>query len=55
MSKAIRRCSVLRDGLGMTGTKFGCGKALCGACAVHLDGVAIPSCVTPVGSPTMWR
>jgi isoquinoline 1-oxidoreductase alpha subunit len=41
---------VLRDVLGMTGTKFGCGKALCGACTVHLDGVATRSCVTPVGS-----
>ena len=37
---------VLRDTLGMTGTKFGCGKALCGACTVHLDGEAIRSCVT---------
>jgi isoquinoline 1-oxidoreductase alpha subunit len=41
---------VLRDVLGMTGTKFGCGKALCGACTVHVDGVAIRSCVTPVSS-----
>jgi isoquinoline 1-oxidoreductase alpha subunit len=41
---------VLRDVLGMTGTKFGCGKALCGSCTVHLDGVATRSCVTPVGS-----
>jgi isoquinoline 1-oxidoreductase subunit alpha len=39
---------VLRDVLGMTGTKFGCGMALCGACTVHLDGVAIRSCITPV-------
>src|SRR3546814_117532 len=39
---------VLRDVLGMTGTKFGCGMALCGACTVHLDGAAIRSCVTPV-------
>ena len=39
---------VLRDVLGMTGTKFGCGKALCGACTVHIDGVATRSCVTPV-------
>jgi isoquinoline 1-oxidoreductase subunit alpha len=38
----------LRDALGMTGTKFGCGMALCGACTVHLDGAAIRSCVTPV-------
>ena len=39
---------VLRDVLGMTGTKFGCGTALCGACTVQLDGQAIRSCVTPV-------
>src|SRR5512145_1683292 len=39
---------VLRDVLGMTGTKFGCGIALCGACTVHIDGVATRSCVTPV-------
>src|SRR5579883_867455 len=41
---------VLRDVLGMTGTKFGCGMALCGACTVHLDGNPIRSCITPVGS-----
>ena len=41
---------VLRDVLGMTGTKFGCGMALCGACTVHVDGVAIRSCITPVES-----
>jgi len=41
---------VLRDVLGMTGTKFGCGAALCGACTVHMDGTPIRSCVTPVGS-----
>jgi isoquinoline 1-oxidoreductase alpha subunit len=41
---------VLRDVLGMTGTKFGCGMALCGACTVHLDGVAIRSCITPIES-----
>ena len=41
---------VLRDTLNMTGTKFGCGMALCGACTVHLDGVAIRSCVTPIDS-----
>jgi isoquinoline 1-oxidoreductase alpha subunit len=40
----------LRDVLGMTGTKFGCGAALCGACTVHVDGVATRSCVTPVDS-----
>lgn len=38
----------LRDTLGYTGTKFGCGMALCGACTVHLDGTAVRSCVTPV-------
>lgn len=38
----------LRDVLGMTGTKFGCGKALCGACTVMLDGTPIRSCVTPI-------
>src|SRR5205807_4188568 len=41
---------VLRDVLGMTGTKFGCGMALCGACTVQLDGQAIRSCVTPVSA-----
>ncbi len=41
---------VIRDVLGMTGTKFGCGQALCGACTVHVDGVATRSCVTPVDS-----
>ena len=41
---------VLRDVLGMTGTKFGCGLALCGACTVHLNGVATRSCVTTVDS-----
>ena len=41
---------VLRDHLHMTGTKFGCGAALCGACTVHLNGQAIRSCVTPVAS-----
>jgi isoquinoline 1-oxidoreductase alpha subunit len=40
----------LRDQLGMTGTKFGCGMALCGACTVHLDGEAIRSCVTPIAA-----
>jgi isoquinoline 1-oxidoreductase alpha subunit len=39
---------VLRDSLHMTGTKFGCGIAQCGACTVHLDGQAVRSCVTPV-------
>src|ERR1700752_4052079 len=41
---------VLRDTLSLTGTKFGCGKGLCGACTVHLDGEAVRSCQTPVGS-----
>lgn len=41
---------VLRDVLGMTGTKFGCGMALCGACTAQLDGQAIRSCVTPVSA-----
>ena len=41
---------VLRDVLGMTGTKFGCGRALCGACTVHVDGVATRSCVAPIAS-----
>jgi len=43
---------VLRDVLGLTGTKFGCGMALCGACTVHLDGRPIRSCVTPVSAVT---
>jgi isoquinoline 1-oxidoreductase alpha subunit len=41
---------VIRDVLGMTGTKFGCGVALCGACTVHIDGTATRSCITPVDS-----
>jgi isoquinoline 1-oxidoreductase alpha subunit len=41
---------VLRDYLDMTGTKFGCGIALCGACTVHLDGQPVRSCVTPVSA-----
>src|SRR6201987_4914679 len=41
---------VLRDVLGMTGTKFGCGRALCGACTVHLNGAPTRSCVTPIQS-----
>ena len=43
---------VLRDHLGMTGTKFGCGMALCGACTVHVDGQAVRSCVLTVSSVT---
>ncbi|GAC1477874.1 MAG: (2Fe-2S)-binding protein [Gemmatimonadaceae bacterium] len=46
---------VLRDVLGMTGTKFGCGMAQCGACTVHLDGNAIRSCVTPVAAAAGHR
>ncbi len=41
---------VLRDTLGMTGTKFGCGMALCGACTVHINGSATRSCITPISS-----
>ena len=41
---------VLRDILGMTGTKFGCGVALCGACTVHVDGKAVRSCLLPVSA-----
>ena len=41
---------VLRDELGLTGTKFGCGVAACGACTVHVDGQAIRSCITPVSA-----
>jgi isoquinoline 1-oxidoreductase subunit alpha len=41
---------VLRDVVGLTGTKFGCGIAQCGACTVHLDGQAIRSCVTPISA-----
>ena len=40
----------LRDHLGMTGTKFGCGAALCGACTVHLDGAPIRACITPISA-----
>jgi isoquinoline 1-oxidoreductase alpha subunit len=41
---------VLRDELGITGPKFGCGMAQCGACTVHVDGTAVRACVTPVGT-----
>jgi len=41
---------VLREQLDLTGTKFGCGIAQCGACTVHIDGQAIRSCVTPIAS-----
>jgi isoquinoline 1-oxidoreductase subunit alpha len=50
VSAAMPLLWVLRDTLGMTGTKFGCGMALCGACTVHLNGQAIRSCITPVSS-----
>jgi isoquinoline 1-oxidoreductase alpha subunit len=45
----------LRDTLGMTGTKFGCGAALCGACTVHLNGAAIRSCITPISAAAGQR
>jgi isoquinoline 1-oxidoreductase alpha subunit len=41
---------VLRDVLGMTGTKFGCGMALCGACTIHVDGKPVRSCITPISA-----
>jgi isoquinoline 1-oxidoreductase subunit alpha len=41
---------VLRDTLGLTGTKYGCGMALCGACTVHIDGVPTRACITPVSA-----
>lgn len=41
---------VIRENLGLTGTKYGCGKAQCGACTVHVNGQAVRSCVTPVSS-----
>lgn len=41
---------VLRETLGLTGTKYGCGQALCGACTVHVDGAPLRSCVTPVSA-----
>ena len=43
---------VLRDELGITGPKFGCGMGVCGACTVHVDGTALRACVTPVGTVT---
>src|SRR6266849_8221367 len=46
---------VLREQLGLTGTKFGCGMALCGACTVHVDGKAVRSCVTPVAASHVFQ
>ena len=48
VSSDMRLLWVLRDVLGLTGAKFGCGMSLCGACTVHLDGEAVRSCVIPV-------
>jgi len=45
----------LRDHLGLTGTKYGCGLALCGACTVHLDGNPVPSCMTPISAASGRR
>ena len=45
----------IREAAGLTGTKYGCGMALCGACTVHLDGRAIRSCVTPVRLWSTYR
>ena len=46
---------VLRDLLGLTGTKFGCGMALCGACTVHLDGRPTRACITPISAATQGK
>ncbi len=46
---------VLRDVLGMPGTKFGCGQALCGACTVHLDGKPVRACVTPLSRAALSK
>jgi aerobic-type carbon monoxide dehydrogenase small subunit (CoxS/CutS family) len=46
---------VLRDTLGLTGTKFGCGMSLCGACTVHVNGEATRSCITPISSVAAKR
>ena len=46
---------VLRDELGLTGTKFGCGAALCGACTVHINGMPVRSCITPASSAAGQR
>jgi aerobic-type carbon monoxide dehydrogenase small subunit (CoxS/CutS family) len=50
MAPAMPLLWVLRDTLGMTGTKFGCGMALCGACTVHVNGQPVRSCVTPIAT-----
>jgi isoquinoline 1-oxidoreductase alpha subunit len=50
MAPAMPLLWVLRDTLGMTGTKFGCGMALCGACTIHVNGQPVRSCVTPIAS-----
>jgi len=50
LSPEIPLLWVLRDTLGLTGTKFGCGQGLCGSCTVHLDGAAVRSCITPVST-----
>ena len=42
--------TLLRDGMGLTGTKFGCGRGLCGACTVHVDGQAVRACITPAAA-----
>ena len=41
---------VLRDEIGLTGTKYGCGAGICGACTVHIDGIATRSCITPMAA-----
>src|SRR3989442_15643580 len=46
---------VLRDVIGLTGTKFGCGMALCGACTVHLDGRPTRSCITPISAAAQGK
>jgi isoquinoline 1-oxidoreductase alpha subunit len=50
MAPAMPLLWVLRDTLGMTGTKFGCGMALCGVCTVHVNGQPVRSCVTPIST-----
>ncbi|NTW01886.1 MAG: 2Fe-2S iron-sulfur cluster binding domain-containing protein, partial [Oscillochloris sp.] len=46
---------VLRDELGLTGTKFGCGVGLCGACTIHIDGAIARSCITPISATSGKR